>query len=454
MPIYLLRILSMKTTFKLFSILILICLFSSLFAFSASAKNAYSVECKSAEYADAIYLYSYDAQSVLYSKNEDKIIAPASTVKIMTGLLLCEHLGDRLDERVEIISQMLAGHEGTSMGLEVGATYLIEDLLYGAICGGYNDAAQVLAVICSGSVDLFVKEMNKRASMLEMRTTIYKNPTGIDHNGAQTTISDVAIISKIAVKNELYMKISSAKSYSYKKADGTDGTIYNRNALISHFTATQYLNKYASGLNAGSTDNGGYVVSTLAKADGTSYLCIVMGAENEGGQIYSYKIANELIENAVSKFGSVKISSKNEKISTLPVDCALTTDDEIKISCITESDVYGFIPKNTDLKKQLEYRVYFHDTKLTAPISEGDVLGGMNIYLDGKLVGSTRIISATTVKENSFLIFMNDMKDFLLSRYFLVFIAIAIPALVVFLYFDFRNHRKNKVGYIKYKRIY
>ena len=444
----------MKKIFKIFTLFVLLLFTAVLFAFSVSAKSAYSVECKNSEYADAIYLYSYDAQSVIYSKNEKKIISPASTVKIMTGLLACERLSDRLDERVTITDEMLAGHEGISMGLKIGSSYFIKDLLYGSICGGYNDAAQCLAVICSGSVDDFVREMNLRASRLEMRSTVYKNPSGLDHVGAQTTISDVAILSKVAVKNELYMKISSTKSYSYKNAEGLDATLYNRNALISHFTANQYVNKYANGLNAGSTDNGGYVVSTLAKANGMDYLCIVMGAENEGGQIYSYKIANELIDNAVSKFGSIKIISKNEKVSTLPVECALTTDTEIKISCITEEDVYGFVPKNVDLNKQLEYRVYFHDTALTAPISKGDILGGMNVYLDGKLVGSTRIISNTTVAENSFLIFMKNMKEFLLSRYFLTFVVIVIPALAIFLYFDFRRQRRTKVGYVKYKRIY
>ena len=99
----------MKKIFKIFTLFVLLLFTAVLFAFSISAKSAYSVECKNAEYADAIYLYSYDAQSVIYSKNEKKIISPASTVKIMTGLLACERLSDRLDERVTITDEMLAG---------------------------------------------------------------------------------------------------------------------------------------------------------------------------------------------------------------------------------------------------------------------------------------------------------------------------------------------------------
>ena len=438
----------MKATIKalFFSALVLIAIFA--FPLLTSAKSAYEVECANAEYADAVYFYSYDSKSVLYSKNAEKIVYPASTVKIMTGLIACERLETRLDESVVISEDMLKGHAGTSMGLKVGEVYTIRDLLYGAICGGYNDAALSVATICSGSVDAFVDEMNAYATRLEMTATVYQNPTGLDESGAQTTALDVSILSKSAVKNSLYMKISSAKNYTYKKS-GKDAVIYNRNALISHFTSSQYLNEYASGLNSGSTDQGGYVLSTYASANGTSYLCIIMGAQNEDGDAYSYKIANELINGAISKFERTKVFSAKESVSSLPVDCALSTNKEIKINCVTEDDIYAFIPKDTNLKK-LEYRVYLHDTDLTAPISEGDILGGMNVYLDGVLIGSTRIISGTSVEENGFLIFMRDMKNFFLSRYFGIFLLIATPVLAVYLYFDYMKNRRKNVRYIKF----
>ena len=439
----------MKRTIKILFIALFAITLFILFSISASAKSAYDIECANAEYADAIYFYSYDAKKVLYSKNQDKIIFPASTVKIMTGLISCEKLSARLDETVTISNNMLAGHSGTSMRLKVGEIYTIRDLLYGAICGGCNDAAQALAIVCSGSIDNFVEEMNNKATELEMTSTLYKNPTGLDANGSQTTAFDVAVLSKVAAQNKLYMQISSAKNYSYKGADG-DTVIYNRNALISHFTATQYLNDFAKGLNAGSTDKGGYVVSTYFDANGSKYLCIVMGAVYENKEIYSYKIANELISTASSKFGRVKISSKNEKVTSLSVDCVLSTDKEVNVSCITEDDIYAFIPKDIDLKKQLKYRVYIHDTELSAPINEGDVLGGLNIYLDGELIGTTRIISKNTVKENEFLIFMKDMKAFLISRYFLIFLAVAIPSIIIFLYIDFIKGRRSRVRYIKF----
>ena len=434
---------------KLKTLIALLLVFATLFAFpfTTSAKETENkndesvIKCPDADKANAIYFYSYDSRSVLYSKNEKKLIAPASTVKIMTGLIACEKLAKRLDEYLVITDDMLKGHTGSSMGLKVGMTVSVTDLLYGALCGGGNDAALALSVVCSGSTDAFVEEMNRYALSLDMSSTVYKNPTGLDQDGAQTSISDVAKLSKKAVKNELYMKISSAKNHPFNGS-----VIYNRNALISHFTATQYLNDKVSGLNAGATENGGYVVSTLAEQGGMKYLCIVMGAEKEGFEIYSYKIANSLINEAFSKYTRVKILNKGDVISNLPVDCALTTSKDVSIDCIVEEDVFAYLPKDINPNKALEYRAYFHDKELSAPIDKNAIIGGINVYYNDKLIGSTRIISSDAVEENTFLTFMKEMKNFLISRYFLIFIGIALPAILAFLYFErMKRYRRGRM---------
>ena len=99
----------MKTTIKLFIFTALLLILISAIFISVSAKSAYEVKCENAEYADAIYFYSYDAKSVLFSKNEKKIVYPASTVKIMTGLIACEKLENRLDEQITVTEEMLRG---------------------------------------------------------------------------------------------------------------------------------------------------------------------------------------------------------------------------------------------------------------------------------------------------------------------------------------------------------
>lgn len=427
---------------------------SSTFSAFCAEKKSMRIKSDFENMAEAIYLYNYESGAVLCSKSENKILSPASTTKIMTGLIACETLKQRRHEVIEISEEMLVDASGVLMGLKAGMNVKIEDILYGMICGGGNDAASALAVICCGSVDAFVKTMNSYAMSLGMTSTIYKNPTGLDENGAQTTALDVFLLSKKAAKNDLFREISSAKNYTFKKNDGEESIIYNRNALISHFTATQYLNENVKGLNAGSTDRGGYVVSAYAEQNGAKYLCVVMGAQKSDGEIYSYKIVNDLLSKAFNGFSVRRIISQGEFFSERNVQYALSSKSDVTVDCILADDIYAYLPQNVDLKKDLEYRVFFHDNVLRAPISEGDVVGGLNIYFDGELVGSAKLISDKSVEENSFLIFMDMMKDFFLSRYFIIFVLVLIPSLLVFAYFSRLSMRRKKKAHINSKNFF
>ena len=446
----------MKYCLKIVFLFVFITVLIGLTTVSSTAATSKSMSVKSdfENMAEAIYFYNYESGTVLSSKGENKILFPASTTKIMTGLIACEQLIHRTEEFVEITEEMLVGASGVSMGLKVGMRVQIKDLLYGMICGGGNDAALSLAVICCGSIDNFVNEMNLYASSIDMSSTFYKNPTGLDVNGAQTTAFDVFLLSKKAAQNDLYREISSAKNYAFKKDNGEETVIYNRNALISHFTATQYLNENVKGLNAGSTDRGGYVVSAYVEKNGTEYLCIVMGAQKSDGEIYSYKIANDLLSKAFKEFSVRKVISAGEFISERDVQYALSSKADVKVDCILAENVFAYLPQKVDLKKDLEYRVFFHDNILKAPVNKGDVVGGLNIYLDGELIGSSKLISDKSVDGNSFLIFMDLMKDFFLSRYFLIFIVTFIPSIFVFVYFDKMSRRRRKTDYINSKKFF
>ena len=436
-----------------FAILFFVLGIAFSFSLNASASTDGIISSKYEDKAQAIYLYSYDAKSVLYSVGVENSLKPASTAKIMMGLIACEKLESRLDEKIVITKEMLEGHVGTTMGLKSGMTVSVTDLLYGAICGCNNDATQVIAFICSGSIEKFVLEMNERATKLNMASTVYANPTGLDAPSARTTASNVALLSHKASQNDLYMQICSAKKFTVH-LDNKETVIYNRNALISHFTSDKYLNSNISGLNAGSTDEGGYVVSAMATVDGCKYLCIVLGAETNNGEIYSYKIVNELLETVNKSYERIQLFSKDEPLSKLDVRFALDTKDNTQISCVLRDDVYAFLPSNLDAKNDLKYSVFLHDDVLNAPIEDGMVVGGVNVYYKGSFVATGTLVSYQSIQENSFLTGMSSMKEFLLSRYFLIFVFLLIIGFLAFLCYDRKHQRRRKVGYISYKNFF
>ncbi len=170
----------------------------------------------------------------LYDKAADRVVYPSSSVKIMTGLLACRTLSDRLDETVTVTAAMVAGVTGRKMHLADGERITVRDLLYAAICGGYNDAACVLACLSSGSVATFVGDMNNEARRLGTTHTRYTNPTGLHDPAMATCARDIALIAREAYANELYMTVSSVRTHTISATNVSEERFFsNRNALIS-----------------------------------------------------------------------------------------------------------------------------------------------------------------------------------------------------------------------------
>jgi len=442
-----------KKAIKLFSIY-LVALFLSanlVIAISASdnATNDNTVPFDFSEQARSIYLYSCDANRTIFSFGENEIIAVGPAAKIMTGLIACEILSHDIDRYVSITSDMVKDVSGNSMQLKEGMILTVNDLLYGTICGGNNDAAQSLALLCDTSLSEFVQRMNLYASSLGMSNTVFSNPTGLDNTQSQTTITDVAKLVKKASKNDLYMEISSAKSHKISEYF----TVYNRNALISQFSAQGYLNKNANGIIAGSTDTSGYMVATVAKKEGTSYICIVMGAILEDRCIYSYYIANKLTDFAFDNFGFKKVISANDDIHSINVNFALAQKNNSNFVCTVPKDVYAYIPNNLDVN-DLQYKIYLHSNEIEAPISANTIVGGVDIYHDDMIVARSTLITKDDVEKNNILFYLNTMKRFLISRYFILFLVILIPSVIIYLYIDHIRSRHKKVRTVTFRRFY
>ncbi|MBO5670620.1 MAG: D-alanyl-D-alanine carboxypeptidase, partial [Clostridia bacterium] len=111
------------------------------------------------EKAAGAYLYNFENDQVLYEHEADKRIYPASTVKLMTGIIAMEELGGDMDATITVTSEMLSKVVGNRIGLKVGEIVSVRDMLHALLVNGANDAAQVLAVTVSGSVEEFVVRM-------------------------------------------------------------------------------------------------------------------------------------------------------------------------------------------------------------------------------------------------------------------------------------------------------
>ena len=261
--------------------------------------------------AASVYVYHLESGTEMVAKNVDTVCFPASTVKIMSGLLACRLAEGRLDERIYITETMLAGADGRVMNLKANESVTIKDMLYAGFCSGYNDAVEVLAHVLCGSTEAFVAEMNALAASLGAAQTAYTNPTGLHDAAMVTTAADTAKIALAASENALYMQVCSAVKYIMPPTNlSPERTLHNRNSLVSTYYGIGYFNKSCQGMNAGSTDEGGWCTVTLAEREGDRYLCVVMGADEDENYIYSYKITNDLVKWACNSFATRQVRDR------------------------------------------------------------------------------------------------------------------------------------------------
>lgn len=404
--------------------------------------------------AGSVYLYSYNGDRVIFSNAQNKRIAPGAAAKMMAGLVACEMYSERFDETVTLSAEMLQGVSGTSMNLRAGMTLTLRDLFYGTVCGANNDAAQALAIALCGSVEAFVKEMNYFASLLYMKNTLFTDPTGLDDVTAYTTPEDVALLAHKAARVPAYLDASSKQFFEATLDNGSSITVYNRNALVSQFSSTGYVNKDAKGLIAGRTDNGGHLLAAIAEKNGESFLCVIMGAQASKDTVYSYETANYLFDLVFYDYASVKVADKGREFLSSEVGLSVIHGKDDPLSFVLEEDLYVFIREDTDLKANITFKPYLHDTAPIAPIRQGEILGGVDVYLGDTLIATAPLVAKNEVEPNSILYILETMKGFFLSGVFIIGVILSVLLILVYLYFEssYRRSKRIKGVYFRNER--
>ena len=207
--------------------------------------------------------YDLDNEQLMYSKNINATIAPASLTKLMTSLILIENYN--LSDYIEISLPSDYIYEGKVAYLKSGQKMTIESLLEFILIYSANDACFAVAQLFNENTDDFLALMNKRAKQLGMNNTNFKNPDGLDQDGHYTTLSDLLILSKEVIDNYELLSIIMRKSF-ISNIEGEDKVYLNTNKLIER-------NFY--GLKTGWTNEAGLTFIGLNQSNDRNILTIV-----------------------------------------------------------------------------------------------------------------------------------------------------------------------------------
>ena len=345
--------------------------------------------------AKQVIIYDHEVDQVLFQKNADELMKPASMAKVMTAYIVFDRIKDK---SLNMSDTFLVSDKAWRMGgsrsfLELNSNVSIKDLLMGLIVQSGNDAAVVLAEGISGDEEAFAREMNRYAKLIGMKNTYFTNSTGWPHPDLQTTSRDLVILTKRIIKDfpNLY-KLFKEKVFTYNNIKQS-----NRNPLL-------YTMNGADGLKTGHTNESGYGLIGSIKRNDRRITVVINGLKSKKNRTFESKRLFNIVYRETSL-----LSLFNEQKTLAKANVWL--GKKSKINIVAQKPLNKIVSPLQLNKTKI--RLEWMDP-LSAPILKGDVIGKVHITIPGNDIIQENLISSEDVDKMSSFMRLKTILKFLL----------------------------------------
>lgn len=358
-------------------VMLLLSFFSMFFPIMVNAENESSLAPK----AKSAIMIEATTGDIIFEKNADEKLPPASMTKIMSMLLIIESIEKGViawDEMVTV-SENASGMGGSQILLETGEEMSVEDLFKGIAIASGNDAVVALAEKIAGTEEMFVDMMNEKAKDLGLTNTNFKNPHGLDEVNHYSTARDMSIMARELVKHKKVLEYTSIYETYLRENLDTKVWLVNTNKLVRFYDGID-------GLKTGYTKGAGYCLTATANKNNMRLIAVVMGEEtsqlrnSEVTSMMDYGYAQyslEILLDTDSVLGKVEVDKgKNRYVEVVP------------------KENITFLNKKVANKKNATYKVKIKNVK--APVKVGDEVGTIYVYEEDDVIRKVPI----TVKDN------------------------------------------------------
>jgi len=336
-------------------------------------------------------LQDYLSGEILYEKEPDHSIHPASMTKIMTAIVAFDLIKSgnlKLEDKFMVSENAwrLSSAGYSSMFIMVGDEITVDNLLKGIIIASGNDACVALAEGIAGTEEEFAIMMTAKAKEIGMTNTNFANSSGINHPDNVSTVRDVMIMSKYLIKNHPnFYKLFSEKEFTWNRTGGDPITQGNRNPLL-------YKNMGVDGVKTGYLAVEKYSLSSSIVRNGRRLIAVGSGFDSRNTRS---RESAKLLTYGLTNFDLVEIAKTNEPLDELDV----WLGKEKSISVYSKNDIYKTIQKGKKdlLKVSLKY-----DGPIEAPISKDQVVAKLRVVYDQELVGEYDLLATKEIKKVNF----------------------------------------------------
>ncbi len=340
---------------------------------------------------------------IIYEKNAEDALPPASVTKVMTLLLVFDAIKDgkvNLQDMVTV-SEHAASMGGSQVFLEPGETQTVDTMIKCISMASANDACVAMAEHICGTEEAFVARMNERAAGLGMQNTHFINCCGLDVDGHVSSAKDIAIMSKeLIVKHPEISKYSTVWmdtiTHSTRRGDSEFG-LTNTNKLIKQY-------EWATGLKTGSTSKAGCCLSATAKKDGIELIAVILAAPNSKTRFaeainllnYGYSVCDIYTDKSMPELMDMQVKGGKEPYVKLEYD------KDFSYMFMDKTD-HNLITKELKLNEGV-----------TAPVTKGDCVGELVYTYEGKMLGAVEVKAANNIEKATYIDTLIKMIDNLL----------------------------------------
>ena len=350
--------------------------------FITPAKSEFDVKARTA------ILQDYLSGKILYEKNADSRIFPASMTKIMTSIVTFDLLnkGDlSLNDKFFVSENAWRWSQAgySSMFIMVGDEVTVENLLRGIIVASGNDACIALAEGIAGTEEEFAIMMTSKAKEIGMDSTNFSNSSGMTSAFNYSTVRDVLTMSSYLIKNyPEYYKYFKETEFTWDRTGGDPITQGNRNPLL-------YKKMGVDGIKTGYLSTEKYSLAASMERNGRRLIAVGSGYKTKSSRS---KETAKLLTYGITNFDTIEIANKDNKLDSL--DVWLGQKDKVEVH--TNLDVYKTIPK---ARKKYLKAIIKYEGPILAPIKKGDIVARLSIFYKDELINEYDLYAKESIKK-------------------------------------------------------
>ena len=417
-------------------------------AFSVSADNGARYELDFDVNARAYIVVSLDTGEVIFEKNSQDRLIPASLTKLMTAYVAMKYIDD-LDGTMitapNVIYDELYGLNSSTADIRPGEVLSARRLLYALLLPSANEAASILAYyIGNGNIDNFLMIMNSEAKKLGCTNTNFTNVHGLFTDNHYTSAYDMYLIAKACYETEGFMDIVTKTRYELPTNKKHATPYYILSTVKMQNASSPYYRDYVRGMKTGSLPEIGHNFVSLCENNEEKYICVVIGADNTGDKYAAFVSTAQIMDYFFENYSLRQANTSELPVTEVAVRYSKETD---KVLLYADTPVKAILPNSADESTFL--KKYNLPKYVDAPLSEGDTVGTVEYYLGNSLVGTSDLKVHENVDRSLLMLVVGKFQEAYSSLYFRTVLCVSAVLIALYLVMlvivNKRNDKKQKI---------